>query len=97
MTYKQLIKLVADDRDIPNSQAKELIEGLFRTLEEEMEHGKGVSIPGLGTFLTKTREERRVYSPHHGTYIMVPPKRVVDFTPSANVKDNLKFVESDDE
>ena len=59
--------------------------------------GEEITIPGLGTFKTKTREERKVYSPHHESYMMVPPKRVVDFTPSSNLKDNLKFVETGDE
>lgn len=93
MTYRQLIDKLADVRDIPKSQARELLEGLFDTLHEELGNGKGVSIPDLGTFKTKTRESRKVFSPHHETFIMVPPKRVVDFSPSVNLKENLKFVE----
>ncbi|WP_340104977.1 HU family DNA-binding protein [Rhodohalobacter sp. 8-1] len=97
MTYNELIDRVSESRDIPKSQAKEIIDSLFETLGQELERGSGVSIPGLGTFRTKTKEERKVYSPHHETYIMVPPKRVVDFTPSANLKENLKFVEAGNE
>lgn len=97
MTYKELIDQVSENQDIPKSQAREMIDSLFEALGEELENGTGVSIPGLGTFRTKTREERKVYSPHHKTYIMVPPKRVVDFTPSANLKENLKFAETGNE
>lgn len=97
MTYKQLINQVAESRDIPKSQARELVDRLFETLDDELSNGRGVTIPGLGTFKTKTREERKQYSPHHDSYIMVPPKRVVDFTPSTNLKENLKFVETGDE
>lgn len=97
MTYKELIHRVSESRDISKSQARIMVEDLFEALGKELEDGKGVSIPGLGTFLTKTREERKVYSPHHETYILVPPKRVVDFTPSKNLKENLKFVETGDE
>lgn len=97
MTYKQLIEKLADVRDIPKSQARGLLEGLFDTLHEELGNGKGVSIPDLGTFKTKTRESRKVYSPHHETFIMAPPKRVVDFSPSTNLKENLKFAETGDE
>ena len=74
MTYKQLIHLVAENRDIPKSMARDLVDGLFETLDEELSNGRGVTIPGLGTFKTKIREERKQYSPHHDTYIMVPPK-----------------------
>jgi len=97
MTYKDLIERVSESRDIPKTHARELIESIFGVLGDELEDGTGVSIPGLGTFKTKTREERKVYSPHHESYMMVPPKRVVDFTPSSNLKDNLKFVETGDE
>lgn len=97
MTYKELIDRISESRDISKSQANDMIKSLFEALGEELEHGGGVSIPGLGTFRTKTREERKVYSPHHETYIMVPPKRVVDFTPSASLKENLKFVETGNE
>lgn len=97
MTYKDLIDRVSEERDITKKEAKEFIEGIFDTLSDELAEERGVSIPGLGTFKTKTREERKVYSPHHETYILVPPKRVVDFTPSSTLKDNLKFVETGDE
>lgn len=97
MTYKQLVHKLADVRDIPLSQARELLDGLFGTLQSELGEGKGVSIPDLGTFTTKIRGSRKVYSPHHETYIMVPPKRVVDFSPSINLKKDLKFVETGDE
>lgn len=97
MTYKELIDRVSENRDIPKSQAREMIDSLFETIGEVLEDGSGVSIPELGTFRTKTKEERKVYSPHHETFIMVPPKRVVDFSPSASLKENLKFVETGDE
>jgi nucleoid DNA-binding protein len=97
MTYKDLIDRVSKERDITKKDAKEFIECIFDTLSDELADEKGVSIPGLGTFKTKTREERKAYSPHHETYILVPPKCVVDFTPSSTLKDNLKFVETGDE
>lgn len=97
MTYKELTDRVAESLDITKTQAKEYIDNIFDVLGDELADGNGVSIPGLGTFTTKTKEERKVYSPHHETYIMVPPKRVVDFTPSSNLKDNLKFVGTGDE
>ena len=74
-----------------------VLTALRGVLGDELENDIGVSIPGLGTFKTKTREERKVYSPHHESYMMIPPKRVVDFTPSSSLKDNLKFVETGDE
>lgn len=97
MTYHELIAQVAESRDIPKTEAKNVMDGIFNTLKEELGKGVGVSIPELGTFKTKKRDSRRVYSPHHKKYMIIPPKQVVDFTPSVNLKDNLKFKEPEDE
>lgn len=97
MTYKELIHNLAETRGIPKSQTKEILEAVFSVLQDELGDGRGVSIPDLGTFKTQTKESRKVYSPHHESYMMVPKKRVVDFSPSISLKENLKFVEPDDE
>lgn len=97
MTYGQLIERIADEREISKTRAKMMLEGLFDTLAKSLSEGKGVSIPEIGTFKTKTRESRIIYSPHHNKKMIAPPKRVVDFTPSSRLKENLKFVEPGDE
>ncbi|REL37622.1 HU family DNA-binding protein [Rhodohalobacter sp. SW132] len=97
MTYRELIDTVADSRDISKKEAKEIIEGIFGTLTDELGNGRGVSIPGLGTFSVNTRDARKSYSPHHEKYMMLPPKRVVNFSPSAGLKETVKFPEPDDE
>lgn len=97
MTYQELIDKIANSRDIPKTEAKEMVEGIFGTLKDELGRGIGVSVPGLGTFKAKTRESRKSYSPHHEKQMIIPPKRVVDFSPSANLKEKLKFTEPGDE
>jgi len=95
MTYLELIDSIADSRDISKKEAKEIVEGIFGTLSDELSSGRGVSIPGLGTFTVKTKDARKSYSPHHEKYMMLPPKRVVEFSPSSGLKENLKFPEPD--
>ncbi|CAN5202554.1 hypothetical protein BH23BAC3_BH23BAC3_16240 [soil metagenome] len=97
MTYQELIDKIAESRNIPKTEAREVLEGIFDTLTDELRNGVGVSIPKFGTFKTRKRDSRKVYSPHHKKYMIVPPKRVVDFTPSSSLKDNLKYQEPDDE
>jgi len=97
MTYQELIDKLAQSRNISKREAKEMVEGIFNTLKQELGTGVGVSIPNLGTFATKTKESRKVYSPHHKKYMIVPPRRVVDFSPSVGLKDKLKFLELNNE
>ncbi len=97
MTYKKLIEKLASDRDIPKTLAREFLDSFFHSVAHTLEQGKGVSIPNLGTFKPKRKEARKVYSPHHKSKIVVPPRQVVDFTPAKQLKENLKFVEPRDE
>lgn len=97
MTYQNLIDKLAESRNIPKTEAKVVLEGIFDTLKVELGNGVGVSIPKFGTFKTRKKESRKVFSPHHKKHMIVPPKRVVDFTPSASLKNNLKHQEPGDE
>ncbi|MEX0660994.1 MAG: HU family DNA-binding protein [Balneolaceae bacterium] len=97
MKYSELIDQLADAVDLPKNKTKSLLEETTSILSDELSSGKGVSIPNLGTLTVKVNDIKKVYSPHHKKYMMVPPKRVVEFSPSTNLKDKLKFVRSEDE
>ncbi|MEX0823969.1 MAG: HU family DNA-binding protein [Balneolaceae bacterium] len=93
MNYSDLIDRLAETSDLPKTRTKELLEQSISVLSSQLSQGNGVSIPDLGTFSTKVKEIKKVYNPHHKSYIMVPPKRVVEFSPSTNLKEKLKFVD----
>lgn len=97
MTYGELIEKLASERDISKARAREILDGFFDSIGEILEQGKGVSIPDLGTFKAVTKESRTVYSPHHREKIVVPPRRVVDFSAAKRLKEHLKYVETGDE
>ena len=97
MNYSDLIDQLAEATNSPKSQTKELIETAVSVLSDELGKGNGFSIPQLGTFTTKVNEVKKIYNPHYKKYMLVPPKRVVEFSPASGLKDNLKFVETDDE
>lgn len=91
MNYKDLIDQLAEKTGLPKSQAKERLKDTVSVLSEQLNDGKGVSIPDLGTFSTIEKTPKKVYNPHHKAYIMTAPKRVVEFSPSAHLKKELKF------
>lgn len=97
MNYKDLIDQLAEKTDQPKNRTKDFVEETFSALSDQLVKRNGVSIPNLGTFSIKVHDIRKIYSPHHKKFMMVPPKRVVEFSPSAVLKDELKFVEPDDE
>lgn len=97
MNYRELIDQLAEASGKSKAQTKELLEDAVSVLSDRLSRGKGVSVPDLGTFSTKVRDVQKVYSPHHKKYMLTPPKRVVEFSPSSKLKDELKFTGKDDE
>ncbi len=97
MKYRELIDQLAKTSGKSKVQTKELLEVTTSVLSDHLSREKGVSIPDLGTFSTKVKDVQKAYSPHHKKYILVPPKRVVEFKPSSVLKDKLKYTGRDDE
>lgn len=91
MNYKDLIDQLAEKTGLPKSKTKERLEDVVSVLSEQLSDGKGVSIPDLGTFTAIEKKPKKVYNPHHKAYLITAPKRVVEFSPSAHLKKELKF------
>jgi DNA-binding protein HU-beta len=97
MNYSDLIDQLSERTGHSKAETKKQVQQAISVLSDQLSAGKGVSIPDLGTFSTHVKDVRKVYSPHHKTYILTPPKRVVDFSPAAGLKEDLKFTEPADE
>ncbi|MGF1669047.1 MAG: HU family DNA-binding protein [Balneolaceae bacterium] len=97
MNYSDLVKKLADELDLSQAETKRLIRDVTDILTENLGNGKGISIPDLGTFTVRTKDPRKVYNPHYKKYILTNPKRVVEFTPASNLKENLKYVRPQNE
>lgn len=97
MNYKELIDRLSEKTGYSKVKTKEILNSAVHVLSDQLSNETGVSIPDLGTFSTKDSEERKVYNPHYESYIMVPPKRTVEFNPAAGLKEKLKFSEVRDE
>ncbi len=93
MTTNEVVKALADRWDLSQAETRRLLDRLVNILKEYLAEGKSITIPELGTFGTHTREERKSYNPHYEQYMLLPPKRVVDFTPSEGLKEDMKELE----
>jgi DNA-binding protein HU-beta len=97
MNYSDLIDQLAESTGNSKAKTKELLEDAISVLSDQLTKGTGVSIPDLGTFSTRVKEVKKVYNPHHEAYLLIPPKRVVEFSPSTGLKDKLKFTGRENE
>lgn len=67
------------------------VESLTRILTEQIvcSVGKGdtILIHGMGTFEPKIKAERRIYNPNTKDFSIIPQKTVLNFKPSATLKE----------
>lgn len=90
MTYTELIDQLSEELDLSKNETKFLVDELVSELTEQLGQGYSFTYPDLGTFKTKIKEVQKVYNPHYEKFILEPPKRVVEFYPGKNLKENLK-------
>jgi len=92
MTYTELIDQLSDELDLSKSETKFLVDELVAELTEKLGQEYSFTIPNLGTFKTKIKKVQKVYNPHYEKFMLIPPKRVVEFKRGKNLKDNLKYI-----
>lgn len=97
MNYSELIDQLSEQTGHSKAKTKELLSDAVSVLSDQLSEGTGISIPDLGTFHTKTNEEKKIYNPHYESYMIVPPKRVVDFSPASGLKEEVKFLRPENE
>lgn len=97
MNTKELVARLAKNWDMTQEETRDLLDIIVQYMNDNLARGNDFTIPELGTFGTHTRNKRRSYNPHYQKYMMLPPKRVVDFTSSKGLKDDLKYLGIDDE
>ncbi|NBC05475.1 MAG: HU family DNA-binding protein [Bacteroidetes bacterium] len=97
MNYSELIERLSDQTGNSKKETKELLSDAISVLSDQLSNGSGVSIPDLGTFQTKVNEEKKVYNPHYDAYMIVPPKRVVNFSPASGLKEEVKFLSTEED
>jgi DNA-binding protein HU-beta len=91
MTYSELIDQLSEELELSRAEAKDLVDKTVTELTEQLGQGSSFTIPDLGTFKTRVKEVQKVYNPHYEKFMLIPPKRVVEFTPGRTLKDNLKY------
>lgn len=97
MNTSDLVAVLAESRDMSQAETRRLLDAIVQIFNDNIAGGSTFTVSGLGTFGTNTREERKSYNPHYQQYMNLPPKRVVSFSPSKGIKDDLKQVEQNDE
>jgi nucleoid DNA-binding protein len=90
ITKADLAKILTDDLNCKNTQAKQAVDVLFETLADAIVDGERIEIRGFGSWEVKETNARpRARNPRTGAEVFVPARRKVRFKPGKILRDAL--------
>jgi DNA-binding protein HU-beta len=72
-------------------ETRTLLSACIAELKQVLDEGRAFTIPGLGIFRVRIRDARVAYSPRHKQKMLLPPKKVVTFSPGAALKRRINM------
>ena len=95
MNKKEMAAKLAKNTGLSVAKAGEVINEIFAAdpgtgiIAIELDAGRKVTIPGFGTFDSKTRAARTGTNPATGAKISIPKKSYVTFKPGKTLRDRV--------
>lgn len=93
MNNKEFISKLSQRCKFTPADTASMTEGLVSIITDSLKEGDQINVSGFGGFEAKMRRERISVNPKTGQRMLVPPKIVPSFRPSAKIKDKLKETE----
>ena len=87
MNNKDFIQRLSVRMGYTASDTQRMVTNVIDKMSDGFQEGNCVTIPGFGTFDIKKKLERIVVNPSSKQRMLVPPKLVVSFKPSATLKE----------
>ena len=81
MTKAELVEDVAQAAELTKKDAERLVEIVFESIIESLNHGEKIELRGFGSFRVRERGARRGRNPKTGDPVSIPAKRVPYFKP----------------
>lgn len=93
MTKSELVAKVAETSGLKKAQAERCVDAAIESIAEALTKGERVAIQGLGVFNVKERKAKKGRNPQTGKEIVIPARKVVVFTASKHLKENVAKTE----
>ena len=89
MNKKDLVKKIAEETSLSQKQATEAIDSFLNSITNAVAVGEKVSIPGFGTFDSKTRAARTGRNPRTNETVEIPASTVPSFKAGKAFKEKV--------
>ena len=90
MNNKEFISELAGKLGYTNKDTAQLLSSAIGVMTQELQEGKTIAIQGFGTFEVKKKMERISVNPTTQQRMLIPPKLVLSYKPSTNLKEKFK-------
>src|SRR4029453_10648330 len=87
MTKAELVEDVARAAELTKKDAERLVEIVFESIIETLNHGEKIELRGFGSFRVRERGGRGGRNPKTGDPVSIPAKRVPYFKPGKELKE----------
>lgn len=88
-TANEIAEKIAAENSLTKTQAKVIVDGVFKAIAEAAASGADTSIPGFGKFKVKDTPAREGRNPSTGATIAIAASKKLAFTPAKAIKDVL--------
>lgn len=90
MNNKEFIAEMSRRLGYTAKETSSLMNALVTEMTDLLEDENVISIQGIGSFEVKKKHERVVVNPATQQRMLVPPKLVINFKPSASFKEKMQ-------
>ena len=89
MTKLEIVNMINEQIGFPKVECIRIVESFFDIIKSELDKGNPVMISGFGKWTVKAKRERKGRNPHTGEVLSIKARKVVTFSPSAVLRDDL--------
>ena len=89
MSKKDMAKAIAEEMDLTQMQAKEIIQRVLDGITETLVQEGRIELRNFGVFEVKKRKPRKARNPRTGENVKVPAKLVVTFKPGREMEERV--------
>lgn len=90
MTKAELIDVVAQKANLTGKAAREAVATMLNTIRDSLKRGEKVVLTGFGTFVVRSRAQRRGRNPRTGEVINIPARKTPGFTAGKALKKAIR-------
>jgi integration host factor subunit beta len=89
VTKADFVEEVTRVSELPRKESEAVVETIFERIIGALKGGDRIEIRGFGSFRTRQRRGRTGRNPKTGAKVEVPPKRILVFKPSKELKNQV--------